>query len=119
MSEYTMWHNPRCSKSRQTLALLEEYGVEPEIVKYVDSPPDKDAIRAALDMLGFEPRELMRKNEAIYSELELDDVKKNREELIDAMAEHPRLIERPVVIRGDRAAVGRPPENVLQLLDET
>lgn len=110
-----IWHNPRCSKSRQTLALLEDRGIEASVVKYLEEPPTRGEIEEVLELLGVEPRELMRRNEAEYKELGLRDVE-DRDALIDAMVEHPRLIERPVVIRGNRAALGRPPENVLELL---
>ena len=115
-----MWHNPRCSKSRQTLQLLQEKGIEPEIVKYLETPPSADEIREVLKLLGFSSaRDLMRKKEKEYKELGLADESKSEDELIRAMVEHPRLIERPVVIvedeKGKRAALGRPPENVLAL----
>ena len=116
MSDTTIWHNPRCSKSRQTLALLEERGITPTVVRYLDTPPDADTIAHVLDRLGMEPRELMRKKESAYRELGLGDEGKSREELIAAMVEQPRLIERPVVLRGDSAALGRPPEKVLEIL---
>jgi arsenate reductase len=113
-----IWHNPKCSKSRAALALLERSGQAPEVRLYLESPPDAKAIEHVLGLLDLEPRDLMRRSEAPYRELGLDDPAKTRQELIAAMAAHPILIERPVVIRGDRAALGRPPENVLALLDE-
>ncbi len=117
----TMWHNPRCSKSRQTLQLLQERGIEPEIVKYLETPPSADEIREVLRLLGFSSaRQLMRTKEKEYKELGLKDVD-DEDRLIAAMVEHPRLIERPVVIvedeKGKRAALGRPPENVLALFE--
>ena len=118
MSVVEIWHNPRCSKSRQALALLEERGLEPQVRLYLQSPPDAKTIDRVLKLLGKEPRELIRKNEAPYRELGLDDKKKTRAELIAAMAEHPILIERPVVVRGERAVLGRPPEEVLSLIGE-
>ncbi len=111
-----IWHNPRCSKSRATLALLEERGIEPEIVLYLETPPDADEIDRVLGLLGRAPRELMRRKEPEYRELGLDDPALSRAELIAAMAAHPRLIERPVVIRDGKAALGRPPEAVLEIL---
>ena len=111
-----IWHNPRCSKSRQTLALLEERGHTPKVVKYLEEPPSKAAIKRVLQALDIEPRELMRTKEKPYKELGLADKSKTKAELIAAMAEHPVLIERPVVIVGDRAALGRPPEDVLGIL---
>ncbi|MFW5926083.1 MAG: arsenate reductase (glutaredoxin) [Myxococcota bacterium] len=116
MSGVTIWHNPKCSKSRQTLALLEERGVEPTIVKYLQNPPSPGEIDRVLKLLGVQPRDLMRKKEAPYAELGLAESERTREELIQAMAEHPILIERPVVIRDNRARIGRPPERVLEIL---
>ncbi len=116
MSEIKIWHNPRCSKSRQALKLLEEQGVEPEVVKYLDTPPSKEEIKALLKMLGISARELMRTKEAIYKELGLKDVE-DEETLIEAMAAHPKLIERPIVIKGDKAIVGRPPEKVIEIVN--
>lgn len=110
----TIWHNPRCTKSRETLALLEDQGIEPEIRRYLDDPPTSDEIRAALDLLEIEPRALMRTKEAIYKELGLREVA-DGDALISAMAEHPKLIERPIVFHDGRAALGRPPEAVLEL----
>jgi len=111
----TIWHNPRCSKSRQTLQLLTERGIEPEVVEYLKTPPDAKEIKSVLKMLGKTPRDLMRVKEKAYGELglkaETDDGR-----LIAAMAENPVLIERPVVIKDGRAAIGRPPEAVLDIL---
>ena len=112
----SIYHNPRCSKSRQALQLLEEKGVRPEIVKYLDTPPDHATLARILEMLGLEPRELMRKKEKEYKELGLNDPQLTREQLIDAMVAHPRLIERPIVIKDGKAALGRPPESVLEIL---
>ncbi len=115
MSEVTIYHNPRCSKSRQTLALLEDNGVQPEVVLYLETPPDAATIRALLGMLGLEPRQLMRTKEDIYKSLNLAD-EENADALIDAMVANPKLIERPVVVKGSKAAIGRPPESVLDIL---
>lgn len=112
----TIWHNPRCSKSRQTLALLRERGVEPEIVEYLKTPPAADELEAVLDKLGMEPRDLMRRKEPAYREAGLDDPALDRRRLVEAMTAHPALIERPVVLSGGKAALGRPPENVLAIL---
>lgn len=112
----TIYHNPRCSKSRQTLALLEERGVEPQVVEYLKTPPSAAELDAILQRLELEPRELMRRKEAEYAELALDRPELSRDQLIQAMVEHPRLIERPIVVNGDRVALGRPPENVLEIL---
>lgn len=114
--ETTIWHNPRCSKSRQTLALVEARDASVTVRRYLDDPPTADELRAVLDQLGIEPRALMRTNEPEYRELGLADVT-DHDALIDAMAQHPRLIERPVVIVGDRARLGRPPEDVLELFE--
>lgn len=112
----TIYHNPRCSKSRQTLALLEENGVTPEIVLYLETPPSKATLKGLVKKLGLSSaREMMRTKEAPYTDLSLKDVAAETA-LIDAMAENPILIERPIVVNGDRAAIGRPPESVLDIL---
>lgn len=113
MSTLTIWHNPRCSKSRDTLALLQQQGLEPTIVEYLKTPPSAAQIDAVLKTLGIEPRELMRKGEAEYADVPANAT---RQQLIDAMATTPKLIERPVVIYGKKAAIGRPPEAVLAIL---
>jgi len=113
----TIYHNPRCSKSRQTLALLQDRGIEPEIVEYLKTPPDAKAIDRLLKLLGKEPREVMRKGEEPYKALGLADPGKSRQELIAAMAANPILIERPIVVKDNKkAALGRPPEQVLDIL---
>lgn len=112
----TILHNPRCSKSRQALQLLKDRGVEPEIVAYLKTPPDRAELGRILDLLGLAPRELMRRKEPIYQELGLDDPALGRDALIAAMTEHPILIERPVVWTGTKAVLGRPPEKVLDIL---
>ncbi len=111
-----IYHNPRCSKSRQTLQILKESGVEPEVVEYLKTPPDRDTLEKILAMLGMEPRELMRKKEPAYKENNLADPALTREQLIDAMIAHPKLIERPIVIKNGKAALGRPPEQVLEII---
>ncbi|MDF1819811.1 MAG: arsenate reductase (glutaredoxin) [Immundisolibacteraceae bacterium] len=111
-----IWHNPRCSKSRQTLELLREQGHEPTIIEYLKTPPTPARLKTVLAMLGMSPRELMRRKEADYKTQGLGDEALSNDTLIAAMIEFPKLIERPVVINGDRAAVGRPPEQVLALL---
>ena len=111
-----IFHNPRCSKSRATLALLHEQGIEPDIALYLESPPDAEELRSILDKLGMNPRELMRKGEAEFKQQGLDDETLIDDELINAMVATPRLIERPIVLVGDRAAIGRPPESVLDIL---
>jgi arsenate reductase len=117
MADFTIYHNPRCSKSRQTLALLEENGETPEIVHYLDFPPTEAGLQDLLAKLGLKPRELMRKGEDIFKEKGLADASLTDAQLVAAMVEHPILIERPVVVKGDRAVLGRPPENVLELLN--
>lgn len=112
----TIWHNPRCSKSRQTLALLEEKGIAPTIVLYLETPPGAAELESVLRLLQLGPRDLMRKGENPYRDLGLTNPDLSRGELIEAMAANPSLIERPVVINGDKAALGRPPENVLEIL---
>jgi len=112
----TIYHNPRCSKSRATLALLEEKGIEPDIIEYLQTPPSKDEMGRILDGLGMEPRDLMRKREEPYAALDLASAEKTRDVLIDAMLANPILMERPVVVKDGRYALGRPPENVLEIL---
>ncbi|MCK9469028.1 MAG: arsenate reductase (glutaredoxin) [Porticoccaceae bacterium] len=111
-----IYHNPRCSKSRQTLALLEEKGITPEVVLYLDTPPDAAALSTLLKKLGISARELLRKGEDDYKANNLADPALTEEQLIDAMVRHPKLIERPIVVKGDKAAIGRPPEAVLEIL---
>ncbi len=115
MAKVTIFHNPRCSKSRQALKLLEEKGAEVEVVKYLETPPSKEELKALLKMLGITARELMRTKEAIYKELGLKEVD-DEERLIEAMVAHPKLIERPIVIKDGKAIIGRPPEKVITLL---
>ena len=117
MTEATrIFHNPRCSKSRQTLELLQQKGIEPVIIRYLETPPTEQELLHILDLLGCEPRELMRTKEAEYREQGLDNPDLSREALIHAMANTPKLIERPIVLANGKAAVGRPPENVLDIL---
>ena len=111
-----IFHNPRCSKSRATLSLLQERGIEPEIIRYLESPPDAGELRIILDKLGMGPRELMRTGEAEFREQGLDDESLTDDELITAMVANPKLIQRPIVLAGGRAAMGRPPESVLDIL---
>jgi arsenate reductase (glutaredoxin) len=115
MKNITIWHNPRCSKSRQALALLDENGCEKEIIKYLEQTPNKSEIKKVLAMLGISPRELMRTKEDIYKELDLKN-ENNEEKLIEAMVENPKLIERPIIIKGNKAIIARPPEKALELL---
>lgn len=114
--DVTIYHNPKCSKSRQTLALLQEKGIEPKIIEYLKIPPSANKLTAILKGLGMEPRDLMRKKEAPYKVNNLGDDGLSKKALIDAMVANPILIERPIVETGGKFAVGRPPENVLELL---
>jgi len=111
-----IYHNPRCSKSRATLALLREHGVEPTVVRYLESPPDAAALKSITVMLGCAIRDIIRSGEDAYRELNLDDNTLSDDALIDSIAAHPKLLQRPIVIHGKRAAIGRPPENVLAIL---
>lgn len=118
MSEYTIYHNPRCSKSRQTLQLMTDNGVEPEIVLYLDTPPTAAQLKKILAKLEISARQLLRKGEAAYKEGGLADSGLSESKLIAAMLAEPKLIERPIVVKGDKAVLGRPPENVLALMSE-
>ncbi len=114
--DVTIYHNPRCSKSRQTLELLNERGIEPKIIEYLESPPDAATLKRLLKMLDKAPRELMRKKEAPNQEMSLADQELSPDSLIAAMVENPILIERPIVLANGRAALGRPPEAVIEIL---
>jgi arsenate reductase len=116
MKKVQIYHNPRCSKSRAALEILVENKIKPEIIDYLKTPPDAGALRELLRKLQMRPRELMRNGESIYRDLRLDDPKLSDAALIEAMAENPILIERPIVVAGAKAVLGRPPENVLKLL---
>jgi len=111
-----IYHNPRCSKSRQTLQLIKDQGVEPEIIEYLKNPPSIAELSTILDGLNMEPRELMRKREAEYKETGMNNPDLDRDALIKGMVASPKLIERPIVIANGKVAVGRPPENVLAIL---
>jgi len=116
VNDVRIYHNPRCSKSRATLELLGEHGIEPEVIKYLETPPSAEEIDRILRLLKLEPRQLMRPTEAEYVDLNLSDNSLSRKQLIDAMVEHPRLIQRPIVLANGKASLGRPPENVLEIL---
>ncbi|WP_017221962.1 arsenate reductase (glutaredoxin) [Moritella dasanensis] len=116
MTNITIYHNPRCSKSRQTLALLEAQGVTPNIIKYLETPPSVAQLQEILTLLAIAPRQLMRIKEAEYKALGLDNESLSTDELIAAMITTPKLIERPIVLANGKAAIGRPPENVLAIL---
>lgn len=113
----TIYHNPRCSKSRETLKLLQDHGIEPTVIEYLKTPPDAATLRELVGLLGISPRQLLRKGEAPYKELDLANPEITDEALIAAIASHPVLIERPIVVANGKAALGRPPENVLSILD--
>ncbi|QYM96838.1 arsenate reductase (glutaredoxin) [Dickeya ananatis] len=113
----TIYHNPRCSKSRETLTLLQQQGIEPEVVLYLDTPPDAATLTRLIKQLGFNSaRELMRRKEELYRELNLADDTLTEAQLIEAMITHPKLIERPIVVANGHAKLGRPPEQVLDIL---
>ncbi len=117
MSEFIIYHNPRCSKSRQTLQLLQDNGIEPEVRLYLQQVPDAQEMHDLLGKLGIDARALLRRGEAAYKEQQLADPGLDADALVNAMVQTPKLIERPIVVRGDRAVLGRPPENVLDLID--
>ncbi len=112
----TIYHNPRCTKSRQTLALLEQHGIKPKIIEYLVTPPTEAELKRLLKLLGLSPRELLRKKEEEYKQAKLDDPDVSDAQIISALVKHPRLIERPIVVSGNKAALGRPPEKVLEIL---
>jgi arsenate reductase len=113
----TIFHNPRCSKSRGALEILRAEGIEPEVIDYLQTPPSANELSRIVEMLGCTPRDLMRKDEKEYKELQLEDPTLTAKQLLTAMAKHPILIERPIVVKGNRAVVGRPPERVRELLN--
>lgn len=118
MATIRIYHNPRCSKSRAVLALLEENEVSPEIIYYLETPPGSDELRDLLSRLGMGIRDIIRTSEKEYGELGLDDDSLSEQILFDIVCEHPQLIQRPIAVKGDRAVLGRPPENVLSLLQD-
>jgi arsenate reductase len=116
LKSVTIYHNPRCTKSRQTLALLEKRGIQPKIVEYLVTPPTEAELRRLLKLLGISPRELLRTKEEEYKQAKLDRPDVTDAEIIRAMIKYPRLMERPIVVAGNKAALGRPPENVLKII---
>ncbi|MBH3411109.1 MULTISPECIES: arsenate reductase (glutaredoxin) [Pseudomonas] len=116
MTDLTLYHNPRCSKSRGALELLEQRGLAPTIVRYLETPPDAATLKALLGKLGIAPRQLLRSGEDEYRSLDLANPALSDAQLIDAMVNHPKLIERPILVAGDKAVIGRPPEKVLEIL---
>lgn len=117
MSQYQILHNPRCSKSRQTLALLQEKGVELEIIEYLKTPLSAQQIDDICTKLGVGPEQIVRKKEDAFKALSMAQQNLSREQWLEILAQHPKLIERPIVIKGEQACIGRPPENVLELID--
>jgi len=111
-----IYHNPRCSKSRRTLELIRDQNVEPEIIDYLKTPLDAETLKDLLRRLGLKPRELLRTKETVYKEVGLDDSALSDDDVIAAMIVNPILIERPIVVNGEKAVLGRPPENVLGIL---
>ncbi len=118
MNNFTIYHNPRCSKSRQTLELLKENNIEPEIILYLENPPSEEKLTELIDLLGINPRDLLRKGEEEYKAHNLRDESIKGEDIIKIMTENPKLIERPIVISKNKAIIGRPPENVLKLIKQ-
>ncbi|MBV27830.1 MAG: arsenate reductase (glutaredoxin) [Gammaproteobacteria bacterium] len=116
MATYTLYHNPRCSKSRQTLALLQENGIQPEIIEYLTSPPSLAALQQLQQLLGVAALQMLRTKEQVFAELGLGNYGLTDTQLLQAAAANPILLERPIVVCGDRAVIGRPPENALELL---
>ncbi len=116
MTEIKIFHNPRCSKSRQTLQLLQDNNITPEIILYLESPPTKNDLKDLLKKLGISARELLRTSEQAYKEAGLSDASLSENQLLEAMINEPKLIERPIVVAGDKAVLGRPPENALELI---
>jgi len=117
MSAVTLYHNPRCSKSRETLALLNEQGITPDVVLYLQTPPTEQQLSQLLTQLGFSSvRQLMRTKESLYASLGLADKSLSEAALLQALAQNPQLIERPIVVKGAQARIGRPPEQVLEIL---
>jgi len=116
LKEVTIWHNPRCSKSREAVGILEENGCKTEVIKYLDSKPNRQEIKNILNMLGLSARELMRTKEDIYKELNLKE-EQNEERLIEAMATHQKLIERPIIVKDGKAIIGRPTSTIAEFLN--
>ena len=116
MSNFIIYHNPRCSKSRQTLEILNQQDVSTEVVLYLENPPSPEEVASILQKLGLDPRDVIRKGEEEYKLLNLKDQSLTENELIAFMSENPKLIERPIVIKGNKAVIGRPPENVLSII---
>lgn len=116
MSNLKIYHNPRCSKSRKTLEIIEQKGFKPEVIKYLDTPPTAEEIKTVLGLLNMQPRDLMRKGESQYKENNLSSPGLTKDELIKYMLDFPKIIERPIVLNNNKAVIGRPPESVLDIL---
>lgn len=116
MEQPTIYHNPRCTKSRQTLALLEEKGHKPRVIEYLKTPPDEATLRDIQQKLGTSAEAMLRKKEEAFASSGLKDKTLNDDNILSAIAKHPKLLERPIVIAGNKAAIGRPPENILGIL---
>lgn len=116
MSQIKIFHNPRCTKSRLTLQLLKDKGIDPEVVLYLENPPSKDDVNSILDILGVEPRDIMRKQEAEYKDNNLGDASLSKDDLVNAIVTNPKVLERPIVVNNGKAAIGRPPENILEII---
>lgn len=116
MAKVTIYHNPRCSKSRQTLELLRKQGIEPEVIEYLQTPPDANTLKEILQQLGIPARQLLRIGEPEYTENKLDNKTLSDNDIIAVMVEHPKLIQRPIVLTNGKAVLGRPPANVLKIL---
>ena len=114
----SIYHNPHCSKSRQTRALIEDRNIEPTVIEYLKTPPDKSELKRILKLLRINARDLLRKKESEYTALGLDNPSLEEDQIIDIMIQHPKLIERPIVVSDKGAAIGRPPENVLEILGD-
>jgi len=117
LAEISIYHNPKCSKSRQALELLKKKGYDPEVVEYLKTPPDAATLKQILKKLGIGPRDVLRTKEAEYRELGLDNPDLSDEQIIEAIIKTPKLLERPIVVRDNKAAIGRPTEAILPLLD--
>ncbi len=116
MQKVFLYHNPKCSKSRQTLSLLEQMGIEPTVIRYLETPPTKTQLKTILTKLSLPPRELIRKGEKEYETYGFADESLSDDQLITMMIKHPKVIERPIVVANGKAKVGRPPESVLDIL---
>jgi arsenate reductase len=114
--KFVIYHNPSCSKSRETLQILQDNNVDADIVEYLEDPPSADELRRIVDLLGVTARDLLRSTEQVYKDADLDDDSLSDDEIIEAICEYPALLQRPIVISGERAVIGRPPDKVLEIL---